>query len=101
MIAIAWGRARLDEGAARGRLAQDYFDLLKETGAFAGRSWGSATAVWAREAERWSMQAIDYAVDALLDADVALKESKVSSEEQILATVVLSLCAAGETTAAA
>ena len=101
MIAIAWGRARLDDGASRGQLAQEYFDLLKETSAFTGRSWGSATAVWARAAERWSRQAIDYALDAMLEADVALKESKVSSEEQILATVVLSLCAAEETIAAA
>jgi DNA polymerase III subunit delta len=101
MIAIAWGRARLDDGASRGQLAQEYFDLLKETSAFTGRSWGSATAVWARAAERWSRQGIDYALDAMLEADVALKESKVSSEEQILATVVLSLCAAEETIAAA
>jgi DNA polymerase III subunit delta len=101
MIAIAWGRARLDDGASRGQLAQEYFDLLKETSAFTGRSWGSATAVWVRAAERWSRQGIDYALDAMLEADVALKESKVSSEEQILATVVLSLCAAEETIAAA
>jgi DNA polymerase III subunit delta len=101
MIAIAWGRSRLDEGASRGQLAREYFDLLKETGAFTGRSWGSATAVWARAAERWSREAIDYALDAMLEADVALKESKVSSEEQILATVVLSLCAAEETSVAA
>ncbi len=101
MIAIAWGRARLDDGASRGQLAKEYFDLLKETGAFTGRSWGSATAVWSRAAERWSAQGIDYALDAMLEADVALKESKVSSEEQILATVVLSLCAAEETSAAA
>ncbi|MEX2110410.1 MAG: DNA polymerase III subunit delta [Gemmatimonadaceae bacterium] len=101
MIAIAWGRARLDDGVSRGQLAKEYFDLLKETGAFTGRSWGSAIAVWARAAERWSKQGIDYALDAILEADVALKESKVSSEEQILATVVLSLCAAEETSAAA
>jgi DNA polymerase-3 subunit delta len=101
MIAIAWGRARLDDGMSRGQLAQEYFDLLKETSAFTGRSWGSATAVWARAAERWSGQAIDYALEAMLEADIALKESKVSSEEQILATVVLSLCAAEETIAAA
>ena len=101
MIAIGWGRARLDEGISRGQLAQQYFDLLKETGAFTGRSWGSATAVWSRAAERWSREAIDFALDALLDADVALKESKVSTEEQILATVVLSMCAAEETSAAA
>ena len=101
MLAISWGRARLDEGLSRARLAQEYFDLLKETGAFTGRSWGSATAVWARAAERWNRQALDRALDSLLEADVALKESRVSSEEQLLATVVLSLCAAEEKNAAA
>ena len=101
MLAISWGRARLDEGLSRARLAQEYFDLLKETGAFTGRSWGSATAVWARAAERWNREALDRALDSLLEADVALKESRVSSEEQLLATVVLSLCAAEERNAAA
>jgi DNA polymerase-3 subunit delta len=101
MLAISWGRARLDEGLSRARLAQGYFDLLKETRAFTGRPYGSATAVWARAAERWSREALDNALDTLLEADVALKESRVSSEEQLLATVVLSLCAADERNAAA
>src|SRR5688572_19837283 len=101
MLAISWGRARLDEGLSRARLAQEYFDLLRETGGFTGRSWGSATAVWARAADRWSRKALDRALDSLLEADVALKESRVSSEEQLLATVVLSLCAADERNAAA
>ena len=101
MIAIAWGRAKLDDGVSRSQLAQQYFDLLKETGAFTGRSWGSAAQVWARAADRWSREAIDFSLDALLEADVALKESKVSSEEQILASVVLSMCAAEEAVVAA
>jgi len=101
MLAISWGRSRLDEGLSRARLAQEYFDLLKETRALTGRSWGSATAVWARAAERWSREGLDRALDSLLEADVALKESRVSSEEQLLATVVLSLCAADERNAAA
>jgi DNA polymerase-3 subunit delta len=101
MLAISWGRARLDEGLPRARLAQAYFDLLKETGAFTGRSWGSATAIWARAADRWSRESLDQALDSLLEADVALKESRVSSEEQLLATVVLSLCAADDRSAAA
>jgi DNA polymerase-3 subunit delta len=101
MLAISWGRARLDEGFPRARLAQEYFDLLKETGAFTGRPWGSATAVWARAADRWSRESLDRALDFLLEADVALKESRVSSEEQLLATVVLSLCAADDKSAAA
>jgi DNA polymerase-3 subunit delta len=101
MLAISWGRARLDEGLSRARLAQEYFDLLRETRAFTGRPYGSATAVWARAAERWSREALDNALDTLLEADVALKESRVSSEEQLLTTVVLSLCAADERNAAA
>jgi DNA polymerase-3 subunit delta len=101
MLAISWGRARLDEGLPRARLAQEYFDLLKATGAFTGRPWGSATAVWARAADRWSRESLDRALDSLLEADVALKESRVSSEEQLLATVILSLCAADDKSAAA
>jgi DNA polymerase-3 subunit delta len=101
MLAISWGQARLDEGLSRARLAQEYFDLLKETRALTGRPYGSATAVWARAAERWSREALDRALDTLLEADVALKESRVSSEEQLLTTVVLSLCAADERNAAA
>ena len=101
MLAISWGRARLDEGIPRARLGQAYFDLLKETGAFTGRPWGSATAAWARAAERWSRESLDHALDSLLEADIALKESRVSSEEQLLATLVLSLCAADERSAAA
>jgi DNA polymerase-3 subunit delta len=101
MLAISWGRSRLDEGLPRARLAQEYFDLLKATGAFTGRPWGSAAAVWARAADRWSRESLDRALDSLLEADIALKESRVSSEEQLLATVVLSLCAADDKSAAA
>ncbi len=101
MLAISWGRARMDEGLSRARLAQEYLDLLKETGAFTGRPWGSATPVWARAAERWSRESLDRALEFLLEVDIALKESRVSSEEQLLSTVVLCLCAADEKRAAA
>jgi DNA polymerase-3 subunit delta len=101
MLAISWGRARLDGGSAKSRLAQEYFELLRETGAYTGRPWGSATGIWTRAAERWTRETLDHALDVLLEADVALKESRVSSDEQLLASVVLSLCAADERTAAA
>jgi len=101
MLAISWGRAKLDEGLSKGRLGQEYFNLLKESGAYTGRPWGSAISVWARAAERWTREGLDHALDVLLEADVALKESRVSSDEQLLATVVLSLCAADERSAAA
>ena len=101
MLAISWGRAKLDEGLSITRLSQEYFDLLRETGADTGRPWGSAAGIWTRAAEHWNRDALDQALDALLEADIALKESRVSSDEQLLATVVLSLCAADERSAAA
>jgi DNA polymerase-3 subunit delta len=101
MLAISWGRAKLDEGLPRARLNQEYFDLLRETGAFTGRPWGSATAVWARAAERWHRESLDRALDSLLETDIALKESRVSSEEQLLSTLVLGLCAVDPQSAAA
>lgn len=101
MLAISWGRAQLDEGLPRARLTQEYFGLLRETGAFTGRPWGSAAAVWARTAERWSRESLDRALDSLLETDIALKESRVSSEEQLLVTLVLRLCVADTRDAAA
>lgn len=94
MLAVAWGRARLDEGLPPGRLQGEYFGLLRSTGAYTGRPWDAATRSWAGAAPEWSTAACDRALAALLDADVALKESRISSEEQIVATAVLALCAA-------
>lgn len=93
-LAVGWGRARLDDGLPAGRLEGEYFTLLKSTGAYPGRSWKGAAQAWARQAPRWTLAACDRALVALLDADIALKESRVSSEEQVLATAVLAVCAA-------
>jgi hypothetical protein len=35
-------------------------------------------------------------LDALLIADLTLKESRVSSEEQVLTTLILAMCAGSE-----
>jgi DNA polymerase-3 subunit delta len=92
-MALSWGRARLDEGLSQSRLQNEYFNLLKQSGsAFTGRPWGSAAAAWSNATSRWTARSLDRALTALLDADVALKESRVSSEEQVLATLVLSMC---------
>ncbi|HXC24658.1 MAG TPA: DNA polymerase III subunit delta [Gemmatimonadaceae bacterium] len=93
MLAVAWGRARVDDGLPLGRLEGEFFSLLKSTGAFPMRPWGSAAKAWARAVPQWSAVACRRALDALLAADVALKETRVSSEEQILETAVLALCA--------
>jgi DNA polymerase-3 subunit delta len=91
-LAIGWGRAARDRGASAGSVERDYYTLLKETGAYVMRPWNEAVRTWARVLDRWTTLAVDRALDALLDADRALKESRVSSDEQILASLVLALC---------
>ena len=94
-FAIAWAQAARERGAHAGKLTQDLFSLLKESGSvFTGRSWGEFVSTCVRESERWSPAAIDAALDALLEADKTLKDSRVSSDEQVLATLVLLLCGA-------
>jgi DNA polymerase-3 subunit delta len=95
-LAIAWGRARRDEGLPPGRLSGEYFTLLKETGAYPMRPWGEAVATWTAAVDRWSAAALDRALDALLATDIALKDTRVSTDEQLIASLVLSMCASAE-----
>jgi DNA polymerase-3 subunit delta len=92
MLALAWGCMRLDEGLPHGRLEGEFFSLLKSTGAFPMRPWGGAAKAWARATSHWSVSTCGSAINTLLMADVALKETRISSEDQIIATVVLALC---------
>jgi DNA polymerase-3 subunit delta len=96
-VALAWGRAKLEEGLAPGRLQGEYFNLLRQSGsAYTGRSWSSAAAAWTSGASVWDRNSLERAVDALLTADVTLKETRLSSEEQVLTTLILAMCAGDE-----
>jgi len=92
-FALAWGSAARAGGMNTGTLSRTYFDLLKEGGAFVGRPWGEAIQQWVKAIAHWDASRCDRALDLLLATDVALKDTRVSSEEQILETLVLALCA--------
>lgn len=94
-LALAYGRARRDGGVPTSRLSGEFFAFLKETGAFTGRPWGEAASAWTRVVDRWTAAECDAALRILLEADVALKETMVSSEEGIVTGAVLALCATG------
>ena len=94
MLALAWGEARRAQGASPGMLSGEFFALLKDQGsAYTGRPWGEAVKAWTAVVDRWTAPALDRALTLLLDTDAALKETRVSSDEQLLETLVLSLCA--------
>lgn len=89
-LALGWGSAVLEHGGP----PPDYFAFLREAGSiYTGRPWGDAARAWARSAAQWTPRAVDDALDELLAADIALKETRLSSDEHVLATVVLALCA--------
>lgn len=94
-LALAYGAAARERGTAPRAMFNEYMSLLKETGAFPGRPWGEAVNAWARYTDRWNAADLDAALSALLAADVALKETRLSSDEQLLTSLVLTLCGIG------
>ena len=98
VFGLGWGQAVLARGGNPGTIARDGFNLLKEGGSFTGRPWGEMTKSWSTYARRWTAEEIDAALAALLAADRGLKDTRVSSDEQWMASLVLSIC--GDTSAA-
>jgi DNA polymerase III delta subunit len=101
MLAMAYGAAARANGTPARALFNEYMTLLKESGAFPGRPWGEAVTAWSRNTDRWTVSELNDALSALLAADVALKETRLSSDEQLLTSLVLTLCGAGTTRRAA
>lgn len=93
-LAFGYGDAARVRGLQPRALYNEYMSLLKETGAFPGRPWGEAVNAWTKHTDRWAAGAIDAALLSLLRADEALKETRLSSDEQLLTALVLALCSA-------
>jgi len=93
-IALAYGEALRSAGTAPRALYSEFMQLLRDTGAFPHRPWGEAVGAWTKYADRWSRADVDVALTALLAADAGLKDTRVSSDQQYLTSLVLTLCEA-------
>lgn len=100
MLAMAWGRAKRDAGWSSSQLAREYMSYMRETGGFVGRPWGEAGSLWTRAVEKWQPDELRRALRLLFDADVALKDTRVSNEEQIMMTLVMAMVPAARGRAA-
>jgi DNA polymerase-3 subunit delta len=97
-LALSISRARNVPAA---RATGEFWSILKAGGHnYAMRAWGEATSAWARVHGKWSAADLDHALTVLLNADVALKQSRVSNEDQILASAILQICAGSNRAAA-
>jgi len=94
-LVIGWAQAARQRGTSASRLSGELYSLLKESGSvYTGRSWGEFVSTCARASDLWAPRVIDDALRALLEADAALKGPRISSDEQLLSNVVLTLCGA-------
>lgn len=100
MLAMAWGRAKRDSGWSSSQLSREYMQYLRGVGGLVGRPWGEAGPLWTRAVEKWQPDELRRALRLLLDADVALKDTRVSNEEQIMTTLVMALVPAARGRAA-
>jgi DNA polymerase-3 subunit delta len=91
-LALGYAEAALASGLPPRGLFPELMALLKETGSYPGRPWGEAVTAWTKHAARWTAAEIESALAALLFADAALKDTRLSSVEQQLTTLVLALC---------
>lgn len=92
-LAIAWGQAARRRHRSPGALEREYFNLLRESKVYPGRPWGEAVRAWTRAIPKWSAPALDQALRHLLTADANAKETRVTTDEQLVTAIVLTLCA--------
>jgi DNA polymerase-3 subunit delta len=92
-LALSWGRHAREAGLPTHQLEREFYTLLKETGAFPMRPWGDAVKCWSRSLKYWDAAALRRAMHALRAADQGAKDTRVSNDEQILATLVCTMCA--------
>jgi DNA polymerase III delta subunit len=92
-LALAWAKAK------GGRV--DFFGFLKTGKAFTGRPWGECVSAWNAALPRWSAEDLARALRLLHAADKALKDTRLSSDEAMITTLVLALATPARTRRAA
>jgi DNA polymerase-3 subunit delta len=92
-LIIGWAQSQRERGVPGAKLSREVFDVMKQSGSlYTGRAWGEFATACLRAAESWTARAVDDALALLLQADAALKDTRLSSDEQFLSNLVLGVC---------
>jgi len=92
VLGTGFARARLANRVPPQRLSGEIMNMIKESGAYPGRSWTEAAQAWITAAPNWPTNDLFAAAIALHWADRALKESGRTTEEGVLQTAILAMC---------
>ncbi len=91
LIGLRIARALHEKGSRGGSLERALMDRLRNLRAFGIGDWKQLTRNWSQSAERWPAARIGGATRATLDADRALKGTRVSDDLGVLTDLVLQL----------
>jgi len=97
-IGVRLARAHYDKGSRGGALERVLFGRLRQVRPFGIGDWKVVTRHWSRWAESWPAPRLRAALRATLDADMALKGTRVSDEAGIMVGLVLRLMHSPENT---
>jgi hypothetical protein len=91
LIGLRLARAHYDQGSRGSSLERILFERLRQVRPFGLGDWRTATQNWSRWAESWPAPRIRAATRAALEADMALKGTRVSDERGVITDLVLRL----------
>ncbi len=91
LIGLRLARAMYDKGTRGASLERALMDRLRNLRAFGIGDWKLLTRSWSQNAERWPGARLRTATRAALEADKALKGTRVSDDAGVLTDLVLQL----------
>jgi hypothetical protein len=91
LTGIGLARTQFDRKARGSVLTNAMFEAIKRSRLFGLPDWRHEAAAWSRWAESWPLPRVREGLRGLLEADRALKSTRISDERGVLTDVVLFL----------
>lgn len=91
LVGLRLARAHYDKGSRGGALERVLFDRLRQVRPFGIGDWKATTRKWSRWAETWPATRLRGAIRATLEADRALKGTRITDEAGLIAQLGLEL----------
>jgi DNA polymerase-3 subunit delta len=91
LIGVQLARAKYDRGRQGGSLESDVMNSLRAARPFGIGDWKVATKLWSRAAARWPASRLRVAIRAMVQADMALKGTRITDDSGTMTDLVLRL----------
>jgi DNA polymerase III delta subunit len=95
LVGLRLARAHYDKGSRGVALERVLVDRLRQVRPFGLGDWKATTRNWSRRAEAWPATRLRAAIQATLEADKALKGTRLRDEVGLVLDLVLRLAARG------